>query len=80
MSSEAEQLKEELKAVVAERNRYHAELTDIKLAQLRADVDDHEQRIRALEIIATRSNVLYALATGGGIISIINLIRSLGLP
>lgn len=74
--SEAEVLREELKTVIAERNKYHAELTDLKLAQLRADVDDHEKRLRTVEVITTRSNVLYALATGGGLISIITLIQT----
>lgn len=74
--SEADQLRDELKTVIAERNKYHAELTDLKLAQLRADVDDHEKRLRIVEIITTRSNVLYALATGGGLISIVTLIQT----
>ncbi len=74
--SEADLLRDELKTVIAERNKYHAELTDLKLAQLRADVNDHEKRLRAVETISTRSNVLYALATGGGLISIITLIQT----
>lgn len=75
--SKEEELQNKLKEVIAERNRYHAELTDIKLKQLRTDVDDHETRIRTLETIATRSNVLYALATGGGLISIVTLVKTL---
>ncbi len=77
--SEEEKLREQIKHITAERNKYHTELTDLKLATLRQDVDDHETRIRTLETIATRSNVLYALATGGGLISIVTLFRTLAL-
>lgn len=74
--SEAELL-ERLKIVTAERNKYHAELTDLKLATLRADVDDHENRLRAVETTSTRSNVIFALSSGGGLISIIALLKML---
>jgi len=73
--TEAE-LREQLKQVTAERNKYHAELTDLRLKKIEDRQDDHENRIRAVETISTRSNVLYALATGGGLISIITLIRT----
>jgi phosphomevalonate kinase len=71
-----EQLEHELEETRAERNRYHSQLTDLMLSSLRNDVNDHESRIRSLETVATRSNVLFALATGGGLISIVTLIRT----
>jgi len=75
--TELEELRAQLKTVTAERNHLHAELTDLRLKAIEDRQDDHENRIRAVETISTRSNVLYALATGGGLISIITLIRTL---
>jgi hypothetical protein len=72
--SEAE-LVERLKIVTTERNKYHAELTDLKLTTLRKDVDDHETRLRSVETTSTRSNVIFALSSGGGLISIIALLK-----
>lgn len=94
--SREEELEKKLKEVILERNQYHAQLTDLMLKHLRADVDDHETRLRivepittknrdetadhkkrleAIEPIVNRSNVLFGLATGGGLLSIFVLIR-----
>lgn len=51
------------------------QILELHITALKKDVEDHETRIRNLETVATRSNVLFALATGGGLISIITLIR-----
>ncbi len=73
--SREEELEKKLKEVTSERNHYHAQLTDLLLKQLRDDVDDHEKRIRIIEPIIIRSNILFALTTGGGLLSAIVLIR-----
>lgn len=68
MTAEEQALREQLKAVTAERNKYHAELTDLRLHNIEASlnntnerIDDHEDRIRVQETIGTRFNTVYAL-------------------
>jgi len=66
--AEEQALRAQLKTVTAERNRYHAELTDLRLQTIEADlkatnkrIDDHEDRLREQETIGTRFNTVYAL-------------------
>lgn len=75
MSDETEELREKLKVVTAERNKYHSELTDLKIHQLRIDVDDHEVRIRPLESGQVKANTIYALFAGNGLLSLIALFK-----
>ena len=54
----------------------HADrLTDQRLALLERQTVDFEQRIRSLQESATQFKLLAGLATGGGLLSLINLIR-----
>ena len=48
-----------------------------RIEQLEKCKDDHETRLRAAESSATQFKMLAGLATGGGLVSIIALIRSL---
>lgn len=77
MTDELQQLRDQLKSMTAERNELHAKLVDLRLDDLENKDKDKETRIRELEKIATRSNTLYALATGGGILSIIAIFQTL---
>ncbi len=70
------ELEEELDATRAERNKYHAELVDRRLAAVEDRQDDHEKRIRLVEEVATKFNFLMALSIGGGALSAIVLIRA----
>jgi len=75
MSDTETQLREELKAVTAERNKYHAELTDLRLKALEERAEDHEARIRPLESGLVKANTIYALIFGNGILSLIALYK-----
>ena len=59
--AEEQNLRDQLKAVTAERNSYHAQLTDMRLKKIEERQDDHEERLRAQETIGTRFNTVYAL-------------------
>ena len=50
-------------------------LSDQRLATLERQTADFEQRIRALQESATQFKVLAGLATGGGLLSLLSLIR-----
>jgi hypothetical protein len=77
--TEAE-LREQLQAVTAERNKYHAELTDLRLKNIEEVQLDHEARLRSVETIGTRFNTLYAMFAGNGILSIIALVKLFAIP
>ena len=68
-------LEEELDATRAERNKYHAALTDRRLDSLEKRDEDKEKRIRSLEDIGTRFNTVYYLFAGNGLMSIIILFK-----
>lgn len=68
-------LKTQLESITAERNHLHAELTDLKLQQLRQDVDDHERRIRPLEAGQIKANIIYGLFGGNTLLSFIALVK-----
>ena len=80
MTDEISELKERLKNVTAERNKYHAELTDLRLKSLEEGRDDHEGRLRAVETIGTRFNTLYAMFAGNSLMSIIALVKLFAQP
>lgn len=68
----------------AESLTHHKQLEDERhsqmaatLADLRARSDDYETRIRALTDAVTQYKTLAALATGGGALSVIALIREI---
>lgn len=50
-----------------------SQVVQLQLAELRKDVDDHEKRLRPVEEVATKFNLLLTLTFGGGLLSVINL-------
>lgn len=74
---EIEELKKERDAYKSQRDQLHRDNIDLRIRALEERGDDHETRIRAVEQTASRSNVLYALSTGGGALGVIVLIRAL---
>lgn len=78
--TEAEELREQLKNITAERNKYHAELTDLRLKKIEDMQIDHEDRLRGLETIGTRFNTIYALFAGNALLSIVTLVRMFTTP
>ncbi len=64
--------------------RYHLELDEERLralrdaiVDLRGDVADHEQRIRGVTDAAIQFKVLAGLATGGGLLAVIALVKAI---
>lgn len=81
MTERERELQDQIHARDAEIIRLHNELVDIRLDRHEAQLNDHETRVRSVELVATRSNVLFAITTGGGIMSAIVLVRTLlGMP
>ena len=70
-------LKEELEAARIKITHYQNELMDSRVKIIETIQHDHEERMRVLEKIATRSNVMYYLTTGGGAMGLIALIQVL---
>ncbi len=84
MTELEDRLREQLKTVTAERNKYHAELTDLRLSNIETNlaatnqrIDDHEERLRSQETIGTRFNTVYALF---GINTIVALVLKFAVP
>lgn len=73
-----------LKAEMARTNQqlaHYQALAEQRLGELEEAERDHEQRLRKLQESATQFKVLAGLATGGGLLSLISLLRTLsGLP
>lgn len=71
----------ELEKLLLEKNieiaKLHSELVDIRLDQHDEKLSDHESRLRTAEVVTARSNLIFALTTGGGLVSAIVLIRTL---
>jgi len=60
---------------------HYKELSEQRLIELEEARRDHEERLRRLQESATQFKVLAGLATGGGLLSLIALVRMLsGLP
>lgn len=77
MTERERELQDQIQAKDAEIMKLHNELVDIRLDRHDAQLADHESRVRSVELVATRSNVLFALTTGGGIVSAIVLVKTL---
>ena len=77
MTDREKELQEQLQKSNAEIFRLHSQLVDIRLDKHDEVIADHESRVRSVELVATRSNVMFALTTGGGLISIIVLLKTL---
>ena len=75
MTDSIEELQERLREVTQERNKYHAELVDMRLTRIEARQEDHEKRIRPLEDGQVKANTIYALFVGNGLLSIIALLK-----
>lgn len=75
MHQSPEELEKELADVKAERNKYHAELTDLRLKILEGGFQDHENRIRPLEAGQIKANTIYGLFAGNSLLSIIALVK-----
>jgi len=68
-------LEAQVTAVTAERNRYHAELVDLRLDALEKGHADHENRLRPVEAGQVKANTIYALFAGNGMLSLIALFK-----
>ena len=69
-------LKSDLKSTKAD-NTHQKELFEHRLTQLENKAADFEVRIRALTESSTQFKLLVSLAAGGGLLSLISLIRTL---
>lgn len=71
----SEQLTHTLDLVRSELN-----MVNHRLAQLEEQKKDHETRLRTLTETATQFKVLASLATGGGLLSILSLLKLIFFP
>jgi hypothetical protein len=69
-------LKGELRLLQSD-TRHASELTETRLARLEAQAADFETRLRTLTDAATQFRLLAGLATGGGLLSLVALLREL---
>jgi len=79
----AEQLRHNFDLIRAEINQiktdsYHQDQIDaVRLVRIEQIQSDHETRLRLLQESSTQFKVLASLATGGGLLSVISLLREL---
>ncbi len=82
----AEQLKHTLDLIKAELSATRAdqehmgEMSQMRLGKLEEQAADYEKRLRSLTESATQFKLLVSLAAGGGLLSLIELMRSLLHP
>jgi hypothetical protein len=69
-------LTEQLKRLVDGINA-DIEILNMRVDRLEETIKDHEARLRAVTDAATQFKLLAGLATGGGLLSLINLIKAL---
>jgi primosomal protein N'' len=72
-------IKAELAATRIEQSHL-AEMSALRLQTLEAQASDFEKRLRELTESATQFKLLVSLAVGGGLLSLIELVRSLIHP
>jgi len=72
-------IKAELTATRADQEHI-TELSTLRLKTLEAQAADFEKRLRELTESATQFKLLVSLAVGGGMLSLIELVRSLIRP
>ena len=72
-------IKAELSATRNEQSHL-SEMSDLRLQTLETKASDFEKRIRELTESATQFKLLVSLAVGGGLLSLIELVRSLLHP
>jgi hypothetical protein len=79
----AAQLRHAIDLLRAEVKLLHAQvehqrqLNDARLGALEQSQQDHESRIRQVQESATQFKLIASLATGGGLLSLVALIRTL---
>ena len=79
----AEQLRHNFDLIRAELDAtkdvstYEKELLNLRLAALEKCSSDFEDRLRKLQESSTQFKLLVSLATGGGLLSLISLLREL---
>ena len=82
----AEQLGRTLDLIRAEissiqtEQAHQAEMNALRLKSLEGQAGDFEKRLRDLTESATQFKLLVSLAVGGGLVSVIALLRSLLIP
>ncbi len=59
---------------------HHSEMSTMRLKNLESQSADFEKRLRDLTESATQFKLLVSLAVGGGLLSLIELIRNLIIP
>jgi DNA-binding transcriptional MerR regulator len=69
-------IKAELSATQQEQ-QHNNEINRLRLKNLEAQTADYEKRLRELTESATQFKLLVSLALGGGLLSLIELVRSL---
>ena len=72
-------IKAELAATQADQEHI-TEMSTLRLKTLEAQAADFEKRLRELTESATQFKLLVSLAVGGGLLSLIELVRSLIRP
>lgn len=72
-------IKAELDATRVEQQHFTG-LSDLRLKTLETQAADFEKRLRVLTESATQFKLLVSLAVGGGMLSLIELVRSLLHP
>jgi hypothetical protein len=69
-------MKAEITATRSDLSHYQ-DLANQRLDQLETCKKDHEDRLRQVQDTATQFKVLAGLATGGGLLSLISLLKTL---
>ncbi|MGE5123327.1 MAG: hypothetical protein ACM3H7_02330 [Acidobacteriaceae bacterium] len=72
-------IKAEMATIQAEQ-AHLAEMSQLRLKSLEEQAQDFEKRLRELTESATQFKLLVSLAVGGGLLSLVELIRSLISP
>jgi hypothetical protein len=72
-------IKAEISTIQAEQGHF-SEMSALRLQNLETQAGDFEKRLRELTESATQFKLLVSLAVGGGLLSLIELVRSLLRP
>jgi uncharacterized protein involved in exopolysaccharide biosynthesis len=64
-------------SVTQQEQQHNNEINQLRLKNLEAQAADYEKRLRELTESATQFRLLVSLALGGGLLSLIELVRSL---
>jgi hypothetical protein len=72
-------IRAEISTIQAEQT-HQAEMNTLRLKSLESQASDFEKRLRELTESATQFKLLVSLAVGGGLLSVIALLRSLINP